>query len=218
MPNWVHNALHCHGSESDLDSLAEFFAMDVEVHSWNPEMGTYDLVTQTVPFTYMAMRNPFLPPYNVSREEYHSVSVAPRSLFIGTNKSSGNWYNWNNYNWGVKWDASVQGVERENELLSYHFESPWGPPGDLMLLEMSQKFPSIAFTHHYEEEQGWGREYEFQNGEISESDEWDIPTSHADYVDRDRTCICEYEDDPEYMYPDCPKNVAEGIDSTLALV
>lgn len=218
MPNWVYNALHCHGSESDLDTLAEFFTMDIEIHEWNPEMGADDLVTKTIPFSYMAMRNPFLPPYNIPREEYHSVNGS--SGGVQTGNTAGNWYNWNNYNWGVKWDAKVNHVGRENELLSYHFESPWGPPYPEMFLDMSKKFPKIAFTHHYEEEQGWGGEYEFQNGEISEYDEWDIPASHADYVDRDmeHSCNCAYEDDPEYMYNDCPKKIAEGIDSTLVSV
>jgi len=216
MPNWVYNTLYCHGSEADLDALAEFFTMDIEIHKWNPQMGTDDLVTETVPFTYMAMRNPFLPPYNVSHEEYHSVHGYSNGEQTGN--TAGNWYNWNNKYWGIKWDASVQGVERDTELLTYNFDSPWGPPDPEMFLEMSEKFPFIAFTHSYEEEQGWGGEYEFQNGDISESNEWDIPSCHAEYVERGRDCICEFEDDPEYLYPDCPKNVAEGIDSTLASV
>lgn len=207
MPNWVYNALHCHGSESDLDTLAEFFAMDVEVHSWNPQLGTDDLVIESTPFTYMAMRNPFEPPYNVSHEEYHSVNGFADG--VQTGNTAGNWYNWNNRHWGVKWDAKVDRVERESELLSYHFESPWGPPDAEMLLEMSEKFPKIAFTHYYEEEQGWGAEIEFQNGSTSDFREWDIPTSHADYVDQDKefSCVCSLEDDPEWLFDDCPKKV-----------
>lgn len=218
MPNWVYNHLHCHGSEADLDALAEFFTMDIEIHKWNPQMGTDDLVTETVPFTYMAMRNPFLPPYNISHEEYHSVNGYSNG--VQTGNTAGNWYNWNNTYWGVKWDACGPDAEREPELLTYRFESPWGPPDTEMLLEMSQKFPTIAFTHNYEEEQGWGGEYEFQNGKISESNEWDIPSCHADYVDRDMeySCICAFEDDPEYMYDDCPKKIGEGVDNTLASV
>lgn len=205
MPNWVYNALHCHGSEADLDALAEFFTMDIEIHKWNPQMGTDDLVTETVPFTYMAMRNPFEPPYSVSHEEYHSVSGYSNG--VQTGNTAGNWYNWNTYNWGVKWDANVDRVERESELLSYHFESPWGPPYLEMLLEMSEKFPKIAFTHYYEEEQGWGGEIEFQNGHTSDFREWDIPENHSDYVALERDCPCEiWTDDPDMWYADCPSN------------
>ena len=203
MPNWVYNNLHCHGSEADLDALAAFFTREIQIHKWNPQMGTDDLVTETVPFTYMAMRNPFEPPYNVSHEEYHSVNGYSNG--VQTGNTAGNWYNWNSRNWGVKWDATGIDVDREPELLTYRFESPWGPPLAEMLLEMSQEFPTISFTHNYEEEQGWGGEYEFQDGLISEETEWDIPMSHADHMNRDQTCNCEiYFDEVEYMFDDCP--------------
>jgi hypothetical protein len=206
MPNWVYNKLHCHGSQSDLDTLAAFFEMDVEVHTWNPQMGTDDLVTEHVPFTYMSMRNPFLPPYNVSHEEYHSTNGF--SDGVQTGNTSGNWYNWNSRVWGVKWDAKMIEMEREDELLSYSFESPWGPPDPEMLLEMSEQFPTIAFTHYYEEEQGWGGEYEFQNGNTSEAREWDIPNSHAEKMDLGQTCNCEiWGDDYEWMFDDCPAKI-----------
>jgi len=203
MPNWVYNTLHCHGSQPDLDTLQDFFRCDIEVHTWNPQMGDADLVTENVPFSYMSMRNPFLPPYNVSREEYHSVNGF--SGGVETGNTAGNWYNWNISNWGVKWDAKVENVEVQDELVSYHFESPWGIPDPHMFLEMSKKFPAIAFTHYYEEEQGWGGEYEFQNGEVSEEREWDIPTSHAEKEELGQTCHCEiWPDDVEYMFEDCP--------------
>ena len=206
MPNWVYNTLHCHGSESDLDTLASFFEMDVEVHTWNPQMGTDDLVTESVPFTYMAMRNPFLPPYNVTRDEYHSTNGFLDG--VKTGNTSGNWYNWNSSNWGVKWDAKTDRVERDTELLSYHFESPWGPPSFEMLLDMSKKFPKIAFTHYYEEEQGWGAEIEFQNGNTSDFREWDIPTTHSEYMELGQTCMCEiYIDEYDYMFDDCPTRI-----------
>ena len=206
MPNWVYNTLHCHGSKDDLDTLQKFFSMDIEIHRWNPQTKTDDLVTENVPFTYMAMRNPFLPPYNITRDEYHATNGFQNGEEVGN--TAGNWYNWNNWNWGVKWDANRADVEREDELLTYRFESPWGPPSDIMLLEMSEKFPTIAFTHYYEEEQGWGGEYEFQNGNISESTEWDIPVSHADHMDRGTTCNCEiYYDEVEYMFDDCPSKM-----------
>lgn len=203
MPNWVYNNLHCRGSEVDLDTLAEFFSMDVEVHSWNAQLNTDDLIIESVPFTYMAMRNPFEPPYNVSRDEYHSVNGFLDG--VQTGNTAGNWYNWNTCNWGVKWDAKSNRVEREAQLLSYYFESPWGPPDYQMLLEMSKEFPAIHFTHRYEEEQGWGAENEFQNGNTIICSEWDIPGSHSEKLELDQTCHCEiWPDDVEYMFEDCP--------------
>jgi hypothetical protein len=204
MPNWVYNALHCKGSKDDLDTLAAFFEMDVEVHSWNPQKGLDDLVIENVPFTYMAMRNPFEEPYNITREEYHSVNGYSDGKQTG--KTPGNWYNWNINHWGVKWDAKFNAVQRGDELLSYYFESPWGPPSLDMLLDMSVKFPDIAFTHNYEEEQGWGGEYEFQNEEVSEAREWDEPDSHSDQIERGNSCMCE-DGDLDWMYEDCPAKI-----------
>ena len=205
MPNWVYNALYCRGSEEDLDTLAAFFEMDVENRSWNPEKGTGDLVVEHVAFTYMAMRNPFKEPYNVTREEYHSVKGFSDGKKSGD--TAGNWYNWNNVHWGVKWDAKADRVDRYEGIISYHFESPWAPPDMDMLLDMSKKFPKIAFTHYFEEEQGWGGEYEFQNGEVSEGREWSEPASHSDHMERGSSCMCEY-DDLEDMYDDCPARIA----------
>ena len=205
MPNWVYNDLYCRGSEEDLDTLAAFFEMDVENHTWSPQKGLEDLATEHVSFTYMAMRNPFEKPYNVTREEYHSVNGYSDGKKSGD--TAGNWYNWNNVHWGVKWDAKVNYVKRNHEFLSYHFESPWGPPGMDMFLDMSEKFPKIAFQHYFEEEQGWGGEYEFQNGEVSDSREWDEPDSHSDQVERGNSCMCE-DGDLEWMYEDCPAKIA----------
>ena len=203
MPNWVMNSLHCHGSKEDLDKLQEFFRMEIRINKWDKETRTDYYENEYVDFTYMAIRNPFSPPYNVSPDEYYGTNGFVDGKRLG--ETPGNWYYWNNYHWGVKWDAVRESVEREDELLTYHFESPWGPPWDEMMLELSEKFPTIAFTHRYDEEQGWGGEYEFQNGMISEMMEWDIPESHADHVALDQSCTCEmWTDDPDMWYADCP--------------
>ena len=205
MPNWVYNDLHCKGSKEDLDTLAAFFEMDVENHTWSPQKGLEDLAIEHVPFTYMAMRNPFEKPYNVTREEYHSVNGYSDGKKSGD--TAGNWYNWNSSHWGVKWDAKVNYVERNHEFLSYHFESPWAPPDMDMFLDMSKKFSKIAFTHYCEEEQGWGAEYKFQNRKISEMREWSEACSHEDHMERGSSCMCE-DGDLEWMYEDCPAKIA----------
>lgn len=206
MPNWVYNSLHCHGSEADLDALAAFFEMEVESTTYDPKTKTDNLVTEKVPFTYQAMRNPFAEPYNITPEEYHGTNGFVNGERVGD--TEGNWYNWNSTHWGVKWDACRVDVERSDGLITYHFESPWGPPWEDMMLELSERFPTIAFTHRYDEEQGWGGEYEFQNGQITEEMQWDIPTTHAEHMELDQTCSCEiWTDDPDMWYADCPSKI-----------
>lgn len=206
MPNWVYNSLHCHGSKADLDTLQEFLRMEIRINKWDKETRTDYYEMEPVEFTYMAIRNPFSPPYNVSQDEYYGTNGFVDGQRLGN--TDGNWYNWNSTHWGVKWDACRGSVERQDELLSYHFESPWGPPWEEMMLQLSEQFPTVAFTHRYDEEQGWGGEYEFQNGEISNLEEWDIPTSHADAQALDQTCSCEmWTDDPDMWYDDCPAKI-----------
>jgi hypothetical protein len=54
-------------------------------------------------------------------------------------------------------------------------------------------------------------EFEGTDGELSVSDEWDIPQSHADYVSRDNEdgCACAQGWDEEDWYDDCPNNKKE---------
>lgn len=206
IPNWVMNSLHAHGSKEDLDKLQDFFRMEIRINKWDKETRTDYFEIEPVDFTYMAIRNPFLPPYNVSEDEYYGTNGFVDGKQVGD--TAGNWYNWNNRNWGVKWDSCRVDMQREDELLSYHFESPWGPPFIDMMLELSEKFPTISFTHRYDEEQGWGGEYEFQNGETSEFMEWDIPMSHEDHLALEQSCSCEvWSDDPDMWYDDCPAKI-----------
>jgi hypothetical protein len=73
---------------------------------------------------------------------------------------------------------------------------------------MVEKFPTLMFTFECEEEQGWGVEYAGEDGELSVVREWDVPNSHADYVERDNEdgCACAQDWDAEDWYDDCPNN------------
>ena len=72
---------------------------------------------------------------------------------------------------------------------------------------MTKQFPELDFTFYYEEEQGWGGELSGSKGELTELKTWDIPQSHADYVDQDNEdgCICANDDDETEWYEDCPR-------------
>lgn len=211
MPNWVYNSLHAYGSDADLDRLQEFLRVEIRINKWDKETRTDYYEIEPVEFTYMAIRNPFLPPYNVSQDEYYGTNGTINGERVGD--TAGNWYNWNVTHWGVKWDACRVDMERcpDGEgrgQLTYHFESPWGPPWVEMLLELSEKFPELGFSHRYDEEQGWGGDYEFRNGEVTAWEEWDIPESHAEHKALDQSCPCEmWTDEPETWYDDCPPKI-----------
>lgn len=121
------------------------------------------------------------------------------------------WYHWNIRNWGTKWDICVANGEEysntnmewtDNGEVMYRFETAWSPVTSV-ITALSMMYPNLEFDYEFEEEQGWGAQLQYKEGEESVIDEWDIPCSHADYKKRDRECNCEFED-PEYWYKDCP--------------
>ena len=196
MPNWVFNTLNVTGSSEDVETFIGEMATPIPTHVY-PE-GSYiskdgEWKTEEVVFSF----------WN---------AVAPtdlKSYFTGDT-----WYNWNISNWGVKWDAKMEEDPDRYTLadgtagVTYHFDTAWGTP-EFALRAMARKYPHLEFSLEFEEEQGWGGELFGQDGEVSLISEYDIPNSHADFVERERedSCLCAYETDPENMYTDCPPRI-----------
>lgn len=113
-----------------------------------------------------------------------------------------NWYDWNCANWATKWPAGEISMETyDNGDVQFHFQTAWSPPTPV-IAKLSALFPTVSISFDYEEEQGWGGETFWVNGEMVENREWDIPSTHAEYVERGRACDCE--DSPQNPYfPDC---------------
>lgn len=111
------------------------------------------------------------------------------------------WYNWNIANWGCKWNASdIQVAQEDHPQLSYHFSTPWSPPIPVVGA-LSRQHPATTIVLVYEEEQGWGGELRFQNGNATTLREWDVPSSHAEIVERGGNCYCEH--GTHAYFPDC---------------
>jgi hypothetical protein len=116
------------------------------------------------------------------------------------------WYNWNNSNWGVKWDATDVETLRTPGRLAYRMSSPWAPPVPVMA-KLSEQFPILKITHTYEEEQGWGGIIKYSAGVPTENRTWEIPDSHAEIVRRGGDCYC---DDSAY-FKDCYSERARAL-------
>jgi hypothetical protein len=121
-------------------------------------------------------------------------------------KTPNNWYNFNNREWGTKWDTYDLHVESAPKSFFATFSSAWSPPTQVFEAIVEQH-PDLDFDFYWEEEQGWGGEAIGSGGYYSLTNEWDIPNSHADYVDlgKEESCYCALEDD-EFTFDDCPKN------------
>ena len=62
---------------------------------------------------------------------------------------SSNWYEWNSYNWGTKWDCSDSHYNAEDKILQ--FQTAWACPQEI-IAEMAGMFPDLRFDGSYADE------------------------------------------------------------------
>ena len=120
-----------------------------------------------------------------------------------------NWYSFNNREWGTKWDVydlETLITDEENSW-TVSWSSAWSHPQPV-LEAMVEQHPELEFEFYWEEEQGWGGIIEIEKGVLTIVKEWDIPDSHADWIDLDQECRgCEIDD---FRYDDCPTETQDA--------
>jgi hypothetical protein len=194
MANYVFNSIFVDGKPEDVK---RFFTSAKATYTqtyvdWETPSAKSELFTKTVDSEF-SFRS-FVQPPSQDYDDYYT----PTGGLIQS------WYHWNIDNWGTKWDAGDVCVDLENSTVA--FTTAWSPPIPVFQAIIKQ-FPNLSFDFHYEEEQGWGGEIFAKNGVITEEKQWDIPNSHADNEALARDCQCDYEDDSEYWYDDCPRKI-----------
>lgn len=202
MPNWVSNTLRITGSSEEIKNFKER-ASQPYTTLWDnkPEEERRDL----------SFRNFIAPPQDaLASGEYYATNGWKDGKQSGNTKN--NWYEFNNREWGTKWDASdVTITEDSTYALTYYFQTAWGVPEPVFQV-MASEHPSLVFSITCVEEQGWGVEYESVDGDLITTDEWDIPENHEDSMRRTQNCICEWVDpieERDQLWDDCPsKNLA----------
>jgi len=80
-----------------------------------------------------------------------------------------NWYDWANHNWGTKWGC----YDGEHDDDVYRYTTAWGPVNDDILSMLLKDIPSFHLS--WEEEQGYGAEIDYVDGEVSSYLDWDTP-------------------------------------------
>lgn len=198
MPNWVYNYLDVAGKPEDVAKFAEKAGQPYKItEEWEYDEGA---------FFFWNFKKPTDLKAYVAEGENGKLSLENRLLFAGDN-----WYDWNVRNWGTKWEAGYAEVTNsipEEGVISYRFETAWAIPEELYT-EMVSQHPELEFDIYCEEEQGWGAEYEGKNGILSQTDQWDIPDSHADYEARKSECVCQFGNDQDEWFEDCPRDEVE---------
>ena len=201
MPNWVYNTVTINGEKLALEA---FVAKATAIH---PE--TFDEATGKVVYT----EQPQFSFWNFVAPPAEAVETG---VYFGTHGYAGgkvvgdtpdNWYNFQCDKWGVKWDAGDVDLSFAGEnSVHISYNTAWAIPTPVMEA-MVEQHPELTFEFWCEEEQGWGAEFTGEAGEMSLTKEWDIPDSHADYVERDNLdgCTCSWSDDTDDWYSDCPR-------------
>ena len=207
MPNWCYNTLTIQGPKDQIDSIKDRLNKPfVQKHdSWNKDTGEMEVKDTSYSNPVFAFHNI----YNhiedgVSEETYlaqpdHSIPLSEQLMFKGNF-----WYDWNVRNWGTKWDVAKRDDDEwpdtellehmskdEDQWLVYKFNTAWSPPSEAMA-KLSALVPNCVITLDFEEETGWGGEYEFVNGEM---------TAESNYDSKCRDC--DAEDCMEYCDNDC---------------
>ena len=229
MPNWVFNSLVVSGEQAELDrmvaQLNKPFIKHFPKHDWVDGVVTKTADVQTYDNPVFAFWNICQP---TDLEAYYGETVFKDTPMQDNGKIDGeafmkefvrsiaedeDWYHWNVRNWGTKWDVAVDNGSgysntsmeiTDNGSVMYRFETAWSPVPEA-LIKLSEMFPSLEFDYEYEEEQGWGGKAVIIDGEYTQTDEWDIPSSHADYVKSIFSCSCEDGAEPDSaFFSDCP--------------
>jgi hypothetical protein len=200
MPNWVHTVLNITGPSEDLLRLVNYVAV-------MPDFAQDD--QKDLSF------HSFITPTDMTKEQYSGIAVeVPIGEETPHKPVEGSWYSWNSDNWGTKWDAcdvstDITMLGETVQQFNIYFDTAWGPASQVVEA-MSIQYPTLEISVYWEEEQGFGEEYELLAGNITNATSWDIPDSHADYVERDRLegCMCaDMGNDKDDWYDDCPGKV-----------
>lgn len=209
MPNWVYNNLSITDPSgehtADVARLMEQVGSDYTTLTTTWENGTCEVKEHTA-------TNVGLSFWNIKRPEGDDLTSYNES--IGAGGAMPFWYDWNVGNWGTKWDASdvdIQEYAADHKQIT--FSTAWSPPVEV-LSTLSKQYPNLHIELEWEEEQGFGGTFTCTNGEVTVTDEYDIPQSHADYVARDKECGCEIWAD-EAPFVDCPTYEPEPDPSML---
>lgn len=198
MPNWVSNTLSITGSAEDIADFKEK-ASQPKTTYWEGK--------EEVDEAVLSFMNFIAPPQEaLASGEYYGTHGWSEGKEVG--RTPNNWYEFNNREWGTKWDASDEDLTVDDtEYLEYNFQTAWAPPTPVFQA-MAEQYKNLVFEIHCVEEQGWGVDFEGRDGELTTTDEWDIPDSHESSIHRTNSCRCEWLDpieERDNFFSDCPK-------------
>lgn len=200
MPNWVYNTLTIQGPKEQVDYIKDKLNSPYTRHykdSWNAKTGKFeeqDITYSRPVFSFWNIIKPTDLDAYVEQPD-HSLSISDAMKF-----QTNDWYSFNNREWGTKWDVAVHDDEKypeteliehksdgEDQWLVYKFNTAWAPPTPAME-KLSALVPNCVLTLEYQEEQGWGGETEFVNGQITMESSYDDKCYDCDAINTMEYC------------------------------
>jgi hypothetical protein len=188
MPNWVYNSISMTGDVKKLKQIKDLLGKPYKGVD-NGEINFLNLIAPPDE-AWSAYANP---------EEQRLSQEAKKA-------NPYNWYDWNSQNWNTKWNARETNAElfEDSQQLVLDFSTAWSPPEPVVeALAQACINLKLEMTYRWEEEQGFGEEWELNGDEWTLMGEWDIPTSHAELDARGKECPCEWCE--EKIFDDCPR-------------
>lgn len=195
MPNWVFNNLHIEGSEEEIErvreQLAKPISYDIESSEYNDETKTWERVLKKAEW-----KEPVFAFWNiVAPTDLEAYAKQPERSGVALNdpewwakteafsRTQNDWYNWNNNNWGTKWDVCGDATitDHSGTHIAYRFDTAWSPPVPA-LERLSEQYPNLEITLDWEEEQGFGGEIVFKDGDIVSDDGYDSKCRDCDAI------------------------------------
>jgi hypothetical protein len=194
MPNWVYNAVNIQGEPEQLEKLKTQLNQPFSIihDSWNIETGQME----KTPTTY---NNPIFAFWNIVKPDNLEAYFGEQPKHEPNQPitfDSDHWYDWNIRNWGTKWDVSNKDenspyndtdMETTDKAVIYTFNTAWSVPLPA-LTKLSSQYPDLILHLFYQEETGWGGEYEIMNGKIIRDMSYDSQCHECDALDTMEYC------------------------------
>ena len=166
MPNWVFNNVKIVGDEATITEVRERLAKPLPPQHEREGASAFSFWN-------------IIAPTEDKYEEYFGTRGFQNGEQVGY--TANNWYEFNNREWGTKWDAGDVGFSQpDSTTLRYSFDTAWSPP--VRALEhLSAQYPDLVITNDWQEEQGFGSMLTFKAGEHEEDEGYDWACNDCDY-------------------------------------
>ena len=127
MPNWCNNTITIRGEKEDIDRF-ESFLKEKDGKEW------FD----------------FFRPCPQELKDVGNVTFDHTNEKLLEKYGAADWYSWSVNNWGCKWNCDAQDWTREDDSISFWFDSPWGPPTELYTFICNDTDFAVDAEYHEE--------------------------------------------------------------------